>query len=55
MHLQTTDYGKFVAGESGDLTVSGIDDRMKEKLQAEFGCLRCHAVRPLSTFLDYIT
>ncbi|XP_023671960.1 V-type proton ATPase subunit d 1-like [Paramormyrops kingsleyae] len=55
VHLQTTDYGKFLAGESEDLTVSLIDDRMKEKLQAEFSYLRCHAVRPLSTFLDYIT
>ncbi|XP_018614287.2 V-type proton ATPase subunit d 2-like [Scleropages formosus] len=55
LHLQSTDYGNFLANENEDLTVSRIDDKMKEKLFTEFRCLRSHSVQPLSTFLDYIT
>ncbi|KAG9333740.1 hypothetical protein JZ751_010291, partial [Albula glossodonta] len=55
LHLQSTDYGNFLANESEDLTVSRIDDKMKEKLLAEFRCLRSHSLQPLSAFLDYIT
>ncbi|KAL4648445.1 V-type proton ATPase subunit d 2-like [Arapaima gigas] len=55
LHLQSTDYGNFLATENEDLTVSRIDDKMKEKLLTEFRCLRSHSLPPLSTFLDYIT
>ncbi|KAJ8396147.1 hypothetical protein AAFF_G00022200 [Aldrovandia affinis] len=55
LHLQSTDYGNFLSNESEDLTVSKIDDKMKEKLLAEFRYLRSHSLQPLSTFLDYIT
>ncbi|KAJ8272679.1 hypothetical protein GJAV_G00092130 [Gymnothorax javanicus] len=55
LHLQGTDYGNFLANESEDLTVSRIDDKMKERLLAEFRYLRAHSLPPLSTFLDYIT
>lgn len=55
LHLQSTDYGNFLANEPSPLTVSVIDDKLREKLVIEFVHLRNHAVEPLSTFLDYIT
>ncbi|XP_014671746.1 PREDICTED: V-type proton ATPase subunit d-like [Priapulus caudatus] len=55
LHLQSTDYGNFLANEPSPLTVSVIDDKLKEKLVVEFQHIRNHAVEPLSTFLDYIT
>ena len=55
LHLQSTDYGNFLANEASPLQVSVIDDKLKEKLVVEFQHLRNQAVEPLSTFLDYIT
>jgi len=55
LHLQSTDYGNFLANEASPLTVSVIDDKLKEKLVIEFEHIRNQAVEPLSTFLDYIT
>lgn len=55
LHLQGTDYGSFLANEPSPLSVSVIDDRLREKLVIEFQHLRNHAVEPLSTFLDFIT
>lgn len=55
LHLQSTDYGNFLANEASPLTVSVIDDKLKEKLVVEFEHIRNQAVEPLSTFLDYIT
>ncbi|RWS20987.1 V-type proton ATPase subunit d-like protein, partial [Leptotrombidium deliense] len=55
VHLQSTDYGNFLANEPSPLAVSTIDDKLREKLVIEFQYIRCHAVEPLSTFLDYIT
>ncbi|KAJ6663932.1 hypothetical protein lerEdw1_008886 [Lerista edwardsae] len=55
LHLQTTDYGNFLANETGPLTVSTIDDKLKAKLLTEFQYFRNHAFEPLSTFLNYIT
>ncbi|CAN8000335.1 unnamed protein product [Ixodes pacificus] len=55
LHLQSTDYGSFLANEASPLTVSVIDDKLREKLVVEFRHLRNHAVEPLATFLDYIT
>ncbi|XP_063781107.1 V-type proton ATPase subunit d 2 [Pseudophryne corroboree] len=55
LHLQTTDYGNFLANETGQLTVSTIDGKLKEKLMSEFHYFRNHAFQPLATFLDFIT
>lgn len=55
LHLQTTDYGNFLANETGPLTISTIDDKLKAKLLAEFHYFRNHAFEPLATFLNFIT
>jgi len=55
LHLQSTDYGNFLANEAGPLTVSLIDEKMKEKLVIEFQHIRNQALAPLSSFLDFIT
>lgn len=55
LHLQSTDYGNFLANEASPLTVNVIDDRLREKLVQEFQHLRSVSYEPLSTFLDYIT
>ncbi|CAK9295002.1 unnamed protein product [Gordionus sp. m RMFG-2023] len=55
VHLQTSDYGNFLANEPSPLAVSTIDEKLKEKLVLEFQYLRNQALEPLSTFLDYIT
>ncbi|XP_065572367.1 V-type proton ATPase subunit d 1 isoform X2 [Artemia franciscana] len=55
LHLQSTDYGSFLANEPSPLAVSTIDDKLREKLVIEFQHLRNHAVDPLATFLDFIT
>ncbi|XP_057291233.1 V-type proton ATPase subunit d 1-like [Hydractinia symbiolongicarpus] len=55
LHLQSTDYGNFLANEAGPLTVSVIDEKLREKLVVEFNHLRNQAVEPLATFMDFIT
>lgn len=55
LHLQSTDYGNFLANEPGAITVGVIDEKLKEKLVIEFQHIRNHSVQPLSQFLDYIT
>ncbi|EMP42283.1 V-type proton ATPase subunit d 2 isoform X1 [Chelonia mydas] len=55
LHLQTTDYGNFLANETGPLTISTIDDKLKDKLLTEFQYFRNHAFEPLATFLNFIT
>jgi V-type H+-transporting ATPase subunit d len=55
LHLQSTDYGNFLANEASPLAVATIDDKLKEKLVVEFQHLRNQALQPLATFLDYIT
>ncbi|CAH1780406.1 unnamed protein product [Owenia fusiformis] len=55
LHLQSTDYGNFLANEPSPLTVSTIDDNLKEKMVVEFQHIRNQALEPLSTFLDYVT
>lgn len=55
LHLQSTDYGNFLANEASPLQVSVIDDKLRDKLVTEFQHMRNHAVEPLGTFLDYIT
>ena len=55
LHLQSTDYGHFLANEAGPLSVTTIDDRLRDKLVLEIQHIRNHSVEPLSTFIDYIT
>ncbi|KAL3084938.1 hypothetical protein niasHS_010007 [Heterodera schachtii] len=55
LHIQSTDYGNFLANEPGNITVQVIDERLKEKLVTEFTHLRNNSLEPLATFLDYIT
>ncbi|KAK4336876.1 hypothetical protein RND71_043981 [Anisodus tanguticus] len=55
LHLQSTDYGNFLANEPSPLSVSVIESKLREKLVIEVQHIRSHAVEPLSTFLDYIT
>ncbi|XP_012999611.1 V-type proton ATPase subunit d 2 isoform X2 [Cavia porcellus] len=55
IHLQTTDYGNFLANETNPLTVSKIDTEMRKKLCREFDYFRNHSLEPLSTFLSYMT
>ncbi|ELK02423.1 V-type proton ATPase subunit d 2 [Pteropus alecto] len=55
IHLQTTDYGNFLANETNPLTVSKIDTEMRKKLCREFEYFRNHSLEPLSTFLTYTT
>ena len=55
LHLQSTDYGNFLANEIGPLTVATVDERLRDKLLVEFTHLRNHAFQPLGLFLDYIT
>uniref|UniRef100_T1IQ51 V-type proton ATPase subunit n=1 Tax=Strigamia maritima TaxID=126957 RepID=T1IQ51_STRMM len=50
LHLQSTDYGSFLANEPSPLSVSVIDDKLREKLVIEFIHMRTHAVEPLATF-----
>merc|ERR1712018_1005368 len=54
LHLQSTDYGNFLASES-TLQVSVIDEKLRDKLVTEFQHMRNHATGPLACFLDYIT
>ncbi|XP_006859297.1 PREDICTED: V-type proton ATPase subunit d 2 [Chrysochloris asiatica] len=55
VHLQTTDYGNFLADHTGPLTVSIIDTKMRKKLCREFEYFRNHSLEPLSTFFTYMT
>ncbi|XP_052892033.1 V-type proton ATPase subunit d-like [Anopheles moucheti] len=55
LQLQSTDYGPFLANETSPLTVSTIDERLRETLLVEFRHLRNQAVQPLAEFLDFIT
>ena len=55
LHLQSTDYGNFLASVPSPLQVSVIDDNLREKLVTEFQHMRNHATGELATFLDFIT
>nr|XP_010950280.1 V-type proton ATPase subunit d 2 isoform X2 [Camelus bactrianus] len=55
IHLQTTDYGNFLANQTSPLTVSTIDTEMRKKLCREFEYFRNHSLEPLSTFFTYMT
>uniref|UniRef100_A0A182W3N1 V-type proton ATPase subunit d 2 n=1 Tax=Anopheles minimus TaxID=112268 RepID=A0A182W3N1_9DIPT len=55
LQLQSTHYGAFLANETSPLTVSTIDEKLRETLLVEFRYLRNQAVQPLAGFLDFIT
>uniref|UniRef100_A0A8C7SGR9 ATPase H+ transporting V0 subunit d1 n=5 Tax=Salmoninae TaxID=504568 RepID=A0A8C7SGR9_ONCMY len=55
LHLQSTDYGSFLANEPSPLTVSVIDDKLKEKMVVEFRHMRNQSYEPLASFMDFIT
>uniref|UniRef100_A0A182JWW2 V-type proton ATPase subunit n=1 Tax=Anopheles christyi TaxID=43041 RepID=A0A182JWW2_9DIPT len=55
LQLQSTDYGPFLTNETSPLTVSIIDQRLRETLVDEFTHMRNQAVQPLAEFLDFIT
>ncbi|XP_053414943.1 V-type proton ATPase subunit d 2 isoform X2 [Nycticebus coucang] len=55
IHLQTTDYGNFLANQTNPLTVSKIDTEMRKRLCREFDYFRNHSLEPLSTFFTYMT
>ncbi|XP_050070443.1 V-type proton ATPase subunit d 1-like [Anopheles maculipalpis] len=55
LQLQSTDYGPFLANESSPLTVSIIEERLRETLHIEFRHMRNQAVQPLAEFLDFIS
>lgn len=44
-----------MANEAGPLTVQLIEERLRDKLVAEFKMLRNNAVEPFATFLDFMT
>jgi len=55
IHLASTDYGDFLNNEPSPLHTTTIAEKCTEKLVGEFNHLRCQAVEPLATFLDYIS
>jgi V-type H+-transporting ATPase subunit d len=55
LHLACTDYGNFLQNEPSPLATTTVAQKCTEKLVHEFNYLRCHATKPLATFLDYIT
>nr|XP_033797686.1 V-type proton ATPase subunit d 1 [Geotrypetes seraphini] len=55
LHLQSTDYGSFLANEASPLAVSVIDDKLKEKMVVEFRHMRNQSYEPLASFMDFIT
>ncbi|CAL8100353.1 unnamed protein product [Calicophoron daubneyi] len=55
LHLQDTDYGDFLANEPSPITVNTLEEKIREKIVAEFNYIKSQAVEPLITFLDYIT
>ncbi|KAL1771856.1 V-type proton ATPase subunit d 1 [Sigmodon hispidus] len=55
LYLQSADYGNFLDNKASPLTVSVIDDKLKEKMVVEFHHMRNHAYEPLASFLDFIT
>ncbi|GBG61341.1 hypothetical protein CBR_g20375 [Chara braunii] len=55
LHLSGTDYGNFLENEPSPLRTTTIVEKCTEKLVSQYKYLRCQAMYPLSTFLDYIT
>lgn len=55
MHLSSTEYGTFLQNVPSPLNENIILEKATERLVETFNEYRYHAVKPLSTFLDYIT
>lgn len=55
MHLQTTNYGDFLAAEPSPLHTTTIAEKCTARLVEDFEYLRTNATGSLSKFLDYIT
>jgi len=55
LHLASTDYGDFLADETGHLLTTTIQEKCTARLVRDFKHLRVNAVQPLAKFLDYIT
>lgn len=55
LHLQSTDYGDFLAAEPSPLQTTTINDKCTVKMVKEFNHLRVQANQPLAQFLDFIT
>ena len=55
LQLSSTDYGNFLQNEPSPIATTVIAEKAREKLVADFKYLRNNAVKPLATFLDYIT
>ncbi|RKP10140.1 V0 complex, c/d subunit of ATPase [Thamnocephalis sphaerospora] len=55
LQLAATDYGTLLQNEPSPIATSTIAERCTERLVDEFRYIQQAAVKPLSTFLDYIT
>eukprot|EP00029_Vermamoeba_vermiformis_P014313 TRINITY_DN9433_c0_g1_i1.p1 TRINITY_DN9433_c0_g1~~TRINITY_DN9433_c0_g1_i1.p1 ORF type:complete len:357 (-),score=103.52 TRINITY_DN9433_c0_g1_i1:89-1159(-) len=55
LQLAATSYGDFLDSEVGPLTTATIAEKCTLKMVEHFNYLRTNSVKPLSTFLDYIT
>ncbi|TPX71449.1 hypothetical protein SpCBS45565_g01030 [Spizellomyces sp. 'palustris'] len=55
LQLASTDYGNFLQNEPSPLATTTIADKARETLVSHFQYMRANAVKPLATFLDYIT
>ena len=55
VQLQATDYGNFLQNEPNPIPVSIIDEKLRNHLVIEFQHIRNQCVKPLATFLNYIT
>jgi V-type H+-transporting ATPase subunit d len=55
LHLQTTNYGDFLASEPSPLHTTTIAEKCTSRLVDEFEYLKTNATGSLSKFLDYIT
>ena len=55
MQLSSTDYGNFLANESGPLQTSTIADKALQRLVDEFNYIRSNAGGDLAKFLEYMT
>jgi len=56
VHIQSSPgFGAILANEPSPISVTTIEDKLREKTVSEFSYLRAHSNGVLSEFLDYIT
>lgn len=55
LHLQSTDYGPYLANVASPLHTTTIVEQCTEKLTEDWARMRCNADEPLATFMDYCT